>query len=235
MNKNAYIGMDVEKLFKNSIPHQRAVLETLREYFNIGGEFAKAYKTGTDSGKSDVILKFSDGNTLSANIKAYKAGFNQITRLKIPAFCSQFAVPELQVMLEEGAVRVAKRAGRFILESDEEWVFNILNPLAEKILRFSIARLENPELLVLFDRITGTMLLYDMRKLLDNLDYKISFSKRGIINIGEFFTIQRKGGNGVHSLHIERTSLEHPGNNLQVKMNIRKFVLKHEPIVSFIP
>jgi hypothetical protein len=227
--------MDIERLFKNSVKLKPEVLGKLRSHFLIEGQFAAAYSTGTDAGKSDVVLKFSDGRTLSANIKAFKAGFNQITRLKIRAFCDQFNLQSLVSIFEQGVIRVAARKGRFILESDETLVFNALNPIGSKILQFSIARLENPELLVLYDRVANTMLIFDLNHALNHLDYSITFSKRGIIKIGRYFTIQRKGGNGVHSLHIEKTSLEHPGNNIQVKMNLRTFIVENKPVVSYRP
>jgi hypothetical protein len=234
-NRNAFIGMDVERLFKNSIKSRSNVLRALRDHFRIDGEFAAAYSTGTDAGKSDVVLKFSDGRTLSANIKAFKAGFNQITRLKIGAFCQRFGLETLTEIFEQAAIRVAGKKGRFILDVDEGRLFKALNPIAATILKFAIATLENPELLVLFDRTANRMLIYDLDQILNTLDYRITFSKRGIIRIGEYFTIQRKGGNGVHSRHIEKTSLDHPGNNLQIKMNIRSFVAENIPLVTYEP
>lgn len=202
-NRNAFIGMDIERLFKNSIQHHPVVLEKLKDNFKIEGEFAKAFSTGTDSGKSDVILRFTDGTSLSANIKAFKIGFNQITRSRIATFCKTLGIESLQSLFEEAVVRVAGRKGAFIQEQDRQRVLDVLEPIAERIMRFSLARMENPELLILFDRTAGSMHLYDMHELLDNLNYEISFSSRGIIKIGKFFTIQRKGGNGVHSLKIE--------------------------------
>lgn len=79
------------------------------------------------------------------------------------------------------------------------------------------------------------MNLYDLKDLLDNLDYEVTISGRGVIKIGKFITIQRKGGNGVHSIHIPKTSLAHPGNNLQVKMKVGAFVLEATPIVTYAP
>ncbi|MEP7149114.1 MAG: hypothetical protein ABI857_09550 [Acidobacteriota bacterium] len=232
-NRNAEIGMDVERLFKNSFD-DLSVIAAIKNRFGISGAFAKAFPGGKEGGKSDVLLRFAD-RTLSANIKAFLAGFNQITRMTINSFCSQFGLQDLRSILEKGAIRVASRSGRFILESDEPLIHESLTPIAKAILEYSLSRLENPELLVLYDRANNRMLLYDMREMLDNLDYEISFSKRGIIRIGRFFTIQRKGGNGVHSLHIEKTSLLHPGNNLQVKMNIRAFVKLTEPFFVYQP
>lgn len=226
--------MDVEKLFKNTIGRHPDVLDKLRLHFGIRGDYAKSFSTGTDAGKSDVIVRFTDA-TLSANIKAYKTGFNQLTRTTISSFCKEFNLGYLQQVFEEGALRVASRSGRFIQESDVPLIIEAISPLATAIVHFSLARMENPELLVLYNRGTNTMNLYDMRNLLDNLNYEVSISGRGVIKIGEYITIQRKGGNGVHSIHIPKTSLAHPGNNLQVKMKVGTFVLYTIPLLYYTP
>lgn len=233
-NQNAHIGMDVERLFKNSIGRYPDVLSKLKLHFGIKGEYAKSFSTGTDAGKSDVIVRFTDA-TLSANIKAYKTGFNQLTRTTIGSFCKEFNVGHLQTVFEDGALRVASRLGRFILASDEAAMIAAISPLARAIVHFSLARMENPELLVLYNRTTNVMNLYDMKDLLDSLNYEVTISGRGVIKIGRFITIQRKGGNGVHSVHIPKSSLAHPGNNLQVKMKVGAFVLETTPIVTYNP
>jgi len=226
--------MDVERLFKNSIGNYPEVLQALKARFGIEGEFAKAFSTGTDAGKSDVIVRFTDA-TLSANIKAFKSGFNQLTRTTITSFCKEFGIEHLQSTFEEGAVRVAAKKGRFILACDEATIVETIGPLARSIVQFSLSRMENPELLVLYSRSTNTMNLYDLNHLLRSLEYEVAVSARGIIKLGKYITIQRKGGNGVHSIHIPKTSLAHPGNNLQVKMKVGSFVSDTKPIVSYTP
>jgi len=233
-NQNAIIGMDIERLFKNSIGNHPEVLGVLKQHFGIQGDYAKSFSTGTDAGKSDVIVRFTDA-TLSANIKAYKTGFNQLTRTTISSFCKEFDVEHLQKIFEDGALRVASRSGRFISADDEKLITYSLSPLVRAIVHFSLARMENPELLVLYNRTTNIMNLYDMKDLLDNLDYELTISGRGVIKIGKYITIQRKGGNGVHSIHIPKTSLAHPGNNLQVKMKVGTFVLENKPLVGYSP
>jgi hypothetical protein len=230
---NASIGTESERLFKNTIRAHKEVTDRLREYFDIDGEFAQSYLTGGESGKSDVIVAFTDGTRLSANVKAYSAGFNQLTRLTIAAFCKEFNLQHLRTTFETGAVRVAGKTGRFIASDDERKIRAAIEPLAKQIVHFSLARLENPELFVLFNRKTQTMHVFDMKRMLNDLDYSINISPRGIIKIGEFITIQRKGGNGVKFGHIEKTSLDHPGNNLQVKMKVGSVVDRLEPIVNY--
>lgn len=233
-NQNAYIGRDVERLFKNTIGDHLDVINFLKKHFGIRGEFAKAFLTGTDAGKSDVMVRFNDA-TLSANIKGYKTGFNQLTRTTISSFCIEFHLTHLQSIFEEGAIRVATSKGRFILETDERQIIEAISPVARSIVKFSLARMENPELLVLYNRTTNIMCLYDLNELLESFDYDVSISNRGVIRIGKYITIQRKGGNGSHAKHIPKTSLSHPGNNLQVKMKVGKFVEEVEPMATYRP
>ena len=177
---------------RNTIGRPSDVLDKLRRHFGIGGDYAKSFSTGTDAGKSDVIVRFTDA-TLSANIKAYKTGFNQLTRTTISAFCKEFNLGHLQPVFEDGALRVASRSGRFIQESDVPLIVDAIAPLAVDIVHFSLARMENPELLVLYNRGTNTMNLYDMKDLLDNLDYDVSISSRGIIKIRKVHHDPAKG------------------------------------------
>src|SRR5687768_4929485 len=185
VNINPEIGAETERLFKNTIRKQASVLLTLKQHFGIDGDFATSYKTGTDLGKTDVILRFSDSKTLNANIKAFKPpGFNQVTRCRIESFCKRFDRPMLRPIFERGVTRVATRCGPFISEGEVLEVCESLTPIARQILQFSISNLENPELLVLYNRNSGTMHVYDLKSVLDGLDYTVSITGRGVIKIG---------------------------------------------------
>lgn len=234
-NENPAIGTAAERLFKNTIGRHPEVLDTIKTHFSIRGNFARAYKTGTDAGKSDVIVAFDDQTRISANVKAFSAGFNQLTRTTIGSFCTEFAISELRPTLEAGAIRKAGRTGKFVADSEQELVLAAFAPIARRIVHYSLANLENPELLVLYDRGANRMHVYDLAEMLANLDYTTTISARGTIKIGEYVTVQRKGGNGVKFNHIAKTSLAHPGNNLQVKMKVKAFVQNVDPIVSYTP
>ena len=61
-----------------------------------------------------------------------------------------------------------------------------------------------------------------IRFLIKNASNNIGFTEKGIIRLGEFVTIQRKGGNGKHII-IPKTDWNHPGNQLQFKFSPLKF------------
>lgn len=58
--------------------------------------------------------------------------------------------------------------------------------------------------------------------LIENSINNVCFTEKGIIRLGEFVTIQRKGGDGRH-ITIPKTDWKHPGNQLQFKFSPLKF------------
>lgn len=183
-DKNAAIGTDAERLFKNSVGRHPNVIYAIKSRFGINGNFARAYKTGSDAGRSDVIVAFDDNRRLSANVKAFAAGFNQLTRATIATFCNEFNLGSLRSGIEAGAIRKAGKTGRFIDAADELTIIAAFQPIVQRIGHFSLARLENPELLVLIDRNANRMHLDDMADVFRNLHYTVTLTPRGTIMIG---------------------------------------------------
>ena len=86
MNRNAFIGRNVEILFKNSVGDNPSVIKKLQEIFTIEGRFLQAISTGMQNEKADVKLEFADGRNIDANVKAFKessVSYNQLTRTSL--------------------------------------------------------------------------------------------------------------------------------------------------------
>src|SRR5260221_13638067 len=100
--ENAAKGDKNERLFSNTIKNEPAVLSRLKEYFGIEGDLAKAYPTGAAGGKADVILSFTGGKHLSANVKSFgKVGVNQATRGTVHSFVEHCGLADLSELLEQ--------------------------------------------------------------------------------------------------------------------------------------
>jgi len=95
MNRNAFIGQNVETLFKNSIGDHPLAIQAIQEKFKIDGVFQSAMKTGIHGEKVDVKLGFACGHNIDANIKAFKeeSGFNQLTRTSVSHFAVSLKLP----------------------------------------------------------------------------------------------------------------------------------------------
>ena len=102
---------------------------------------------------------------------------------------------------------------------------------AKDILKWAFSYKESREILVIYERDTSTMSIYAMREVFRNLGTETKLTKKGSIAIGKSVVIQRKGGNGVHSLDIPKDSLKHPGNNVQVKLKMKEFISEMESIL----
>jgi len=226
MNRNAFIGQNVETLFKNSIGDHPSAVDAIRDKFKIVGYFQGAMKTGIHGEKVDVKLGFSCGHNIDANIKAFKeeSGFNQLTRTSVAHFCQVFDITERRCELEDIVVNKSKNTNHPLF-SESDWLNwkPFFTSRKTDILRWCMSSAPSREILVLFNRTSSKMLIYSMKEAIHVLDGGIEYSKGGF-NIGECVSFQRKGGNGSLSRNIPKSSIKHPGNNVQLKLKVNKFV-----------
>lgn len=231
-NRNAYAGMNIESLFKNSIGDNPKVIETIRGIFKIEGRYLESIKSGIHGEKADVKMEFACGHNIDVNIKGYKSGFNQLTRTTVKKFGEMFDLSEDDIQeLENIVVEKSKnsRNALFPENKQDKWrSFFCKN--AKKILRWGFSYKQNREILVLFDRETNIFRIYQMKEVLSRLDTDIQMTKGGV-NIGNCVSFQRKGGNGSLCKNIPKYSISHPGNNLQLKLKIHKFIESYNSLL----
>lgn len=239
MNRNAFIGRNVEVLFKNSVGDHPDVIERIQGYFGIKGRYLNSISTGIHSEKADVKMEFADGHNVDCNIKAFKASsasYNQLTRTSITNFCTLFFDDSMKAELERLFVDRARKAStQTFPEHVREWVGHAFQDKGTAILEWAFSYKQSREILVIYERDSSTMSLFPMKEIVKKLGKSVGFTKKGSIGIGTCVVIQRKGGNGVHSKDIPKDSLRHPGNNVQVKLKMKEFmtVMEHELLASY--
>ncbi len=235
MNRNAYIGRNVEILFKNSIEDNPSVISKIQNHFGIKGRFLNAVSTGIHSEKVDVKIEFADGHNIDANIKAFKktsVAYNQLTRTSITNFCKLFFNEETQKELEQLFIAKAKNVkGHVFPDSVKDRIQKTFQEKSTDILKWAFSSKQSREILVIYERSSSTMFIYSMKDVFKKLGSSVSFTARGNIAIGETVVFQRKGGNGVHSLNIPKHSLKHPGNNVQLKLKMNEFIKEMDGIL----
>jgi hypothetical protein len=233
VNRNAYVGRNVETLFKNSIGDHKDICEIIRSIFKIKGHFVTAISSGVHNEKVDVKIEFSCGRNVDANIKAYKKtiAYNQLTRTTLRNFCEKFNLQCLD-LLQDLFIKKAKHINsKLIPEDKQSEISYLLQPIAKDMVEWSMSYKKAREILVLYERIEGIMYIYSMKDVLKNLNYDVVFTSKGNIAIGHSIIIQRKGGNGIHIHGIkDKGDLTHPGNNIQFKLKISDFVKEMESI-----
>jgi coenzyme F420-reducing hydrogenase beta subunit len=97
---------------------------------------------------------------------------------------------------------------------------------------------EKLKLLIIIDKIQRKIYLFCMddviKFVIEDAENNVGFTKKGIIKLGRFVTIQRKGGDSV-TIKIPKTDWKHPGNQLQFKFSPLKFAqsVESEQAIKF--
>ena len=235
LNRNAYIGRNVEILFKNSIGDNPSAIAAIQRHFNIAGRFLGAISTGIHAEKADVKMEFADGHNVDANVKAFKessVSYNQLTRTSLANFCRRFDLTREQPKLERLFISKARDvSGKLFPEAVQDEMRPVFQRIAGDVLSWSFSFKQSREIVVVYERDASLMLLYPMREVIRELGTALSFTKKGNIAIGNCVIFQRKGGDGIHAAGIPRDSLRHPGNDVQLKLKMNDFVSQMQGIL----
>lgn len=232
-NKNAITGKNIEYLIKNSIVDHPDVINKLKQHFKIQGELDNTTVDGIYGDKSDVKIYFSCGHHIDVNVKGFKAsvGFNQLTRTSVSRFCDLFNLDaDKKQELVNIVVAKSKNTNNplFTEEQRQKWG-GFFKDNAKNMLKWGFSKNASREILILYNRDTSVAKIYPMKEVLNRIPTDVSFTKGGF-NIGSCISFQRKGGNGSLSRHIPKTSIQHPGNNIQMKIQLNKLIEILEPV-----
>jgi hypothetical protein len=135
---------------------------------------------------------------------------------------------EIYNIIKEAALRISNNSRAQFIEGENQTVIkNFFSNNYETIITEIFTRNEEDLLLFLINnKMDKIIYIYRMNDVLEflneNISDNISFSNKGIIKLGDFLSVQRKGGNGKH-IKIPKTDWKHPGNQLQFKFSPLKF------------
>ena len=230
-NKNAILGRNVEILFKNSVRDNPDVVSKIKSHFGILGKLDASMQSGIYGEKADVKIGFTCGHNIDANIKAYKRkfAFNQLTRASVDNFCERLKIDDNdRKKLINMVINKSKNKDSYLFpkENVEYWK-NLFESKKENIIKWAFSKNPSREILVLFDNDEEIFRIYPMKSVLKNISKELKHTKGGF-NIGNCISFQRKGGNGSISKKYSKSDIRHPGNNIQLKLKINKFIPEME-------
>lgn len=227
-NTNAASGKKGEALLRDTIADHPDVIEALRKAYRIPAEFTGTMRTSTGQ-KCDVKIDF-DGRNIDASVKSYKgSGSNQIARWSVDNFAKEFGLSDvIREELRELILAKIRSDSELPLfpENKQEMFKEIFDPLLADIIKKSFSDVPGREILVLFNSVEGTMRIWKMRDVVNRIPLILDYTRDGNILIGECVGLQRKGGNGKR-VKVPKTSPAHPGNGVQTKLYIQKFIRLH--------
>lgn len=205
--KAARIGLDSEKDILNAINKNEIfrnhILEGLKELgFAQKGELS-CFKKERRS-KKDIIIKNND-ELLGVSIKSSrKTSFHHLDRRWLDDWKSFLKMPKnIYTIIKSSILRKASQSrSKFIIESDRKLIKEFFQEKYEIIIKEIFMRDEEDLILLLINnKLSKEIHIYRMDECLDfikeNIKNNIGFTdKGGLIKLGDFIKIQRKGGNG---------------------------------------
>lgn len=239
--KEARIGLDSEVEIVDRINTDDKFQKSLRNCLIVlGFNLKNKIKACKDGVKTDIFIKI-DGK-IGVSIKSStKTSFHQLDRRRLEVWMSLLNMPvDIFETIKESILRVSRNSSdKFILESDRAKVKDFFAEHLKAILNEIFRKREhNLKLLMINDKRKGKIYVLNMDEVLnflfENSSNNISFTEKGIVRIGNFITIQRKGGNGKH-ITIPKIDWKHPGNQLQFKFSPLKFAehIEETKVIKF--
>ncbi|MHA1470872.1 MAG: hypothetical protein ACTSSP_09980 [Candidatus Asgardarchaeia archaeon] len=229
--KEARIGLDSEKDIINMINISKEFQDSLRRcLITLGFNPEKKIIARKNNTKTDILIKISDKEEIGVSIKSStRTSFHQIDRRRLEEWKAFLGIPnDIFEIMKEAILRVARNSrDKFILEEDRDKIREFFANNFKKIIYEIFRKKEqNLKLLMINDKRKRRIYIFNMDDalvfLFENARNKIDFTKKGIIRLGDFITIQRKGGNGKR-VTIPKTDWMHPGNQLQFKFSPLRF------------
>lgn len=189
--------------------------------------------------KCDIAIKAqglaSSGQQVCISLKTVtNASFHQLDRRWLDEWRSKLEMPnEVYEILWEAILRKARaesgnRKAVFIPPEHRKVVGEFIKSKLDVIIREVFVKDEaDVKILAIWDRTTrggGELCLFNMDDVISFLSrQEVSFSEEGIVRIGKYVTMQRKGGDGSH-VKVPKDDPKHPGNQLQFKFKPLEFM-----------
>jgi len=236
--KAARIGLDSENdiifMVSNDEDFRVRLEKCLMSLGYTFGEKIRASKDGISNRKKTDVLLRAD-TEIGVSIKSStKTSFHQLDRRRLEVWRQFLKMPDdIFETIKQAVLRVAKDPNaKFILETDRNTIGEFFAQHLKLMLDEVLVRGEqNLMVLMINDKITNKIYVYRMRDVLDflfeNAKNNIWFTDKGIIKLGDFVSVQRKGGNGKR-VKINKHEWTHPGNELQLKFSPLEFARSTE-------
>jgi hypothetical protein len=177
----------------------------------------------TDRKKCDILLKGKE-TCICISLKTItNASFHHLDRRWLEDWKEILGMADYVYEIFHNAIlRMARNRKDVFIRPDEQPVIrNFLREKLDIILREAFISNETDlKIFAIWDKLKYSQIFFFKIEDLINFFSKseICFTNKGIIKIGDFITIQRKGGDS-SKVRRAKTDPKHPGNMLQFKMN----------------
>lgn len=225
-------GFKHEQLFTDLINNNPSFNELLCNYLGIEGSLRATNVKGYE--KSDVNLSFNN-NVIGCSIKSAKANFNQLDRRWLKDWVSILNMPQnIQNYIQFGldTMRNKEPNSRLIHTQYENEIINFFeNRLNNLLIELFTRGDKKVKLFVAYDNVKDIWYICNMKEIMNTiLDSSITVSKKGVLKIGDYLSMQRKGGDG-NVVNPPKSSPLHPSNNIQFKIKPLSIIEAVNPFI----
>jgi hypothetical protein len=227
--KEARIGLDSEKDIVNIINTNEQFRNSVKRCLeNLGFCLGKEIKARTDNMKTDIFIE--DDLQIGVSIKSStKTSFHHLDRRWLEEWKKVLTMPDdIFITLKEAIMRIAKNSkDYFILPQDREKIRDFFAKHIENVINDIFTHGEKAlKVFMVNDKRKHKLYFFRMEDVINflvkNILNNITFSRKGIIKLGDYITVQRKSGDS-SKITIPKTDWNHPGNQLQFKFSPLKF------------
>lgn len=233
---NTSQGRNNKELLKNSLPDHPQAFAIAKQIAGIADSamLQDSNVIVQTTRKVNVEFLFAGYNKpLTFNVKSFKdAGYNHLERRKLNQFCSLNEIQRDDESLLRRMILAKAAGGRacpFVPHNNREQVTRIFSHI--DVGSGALLGNDRPNALALYSVHDRTFKIYDMSKhVIPRIKGQpISFTNTGSnIQIGKYIVIQRKGKESL-DIGDSMTDINHPANNIQIKMLVKKFYLEVNP------
>lgn len=144
---------------------------------------------GPKNTKADLLISLTNQKIIGISVKASKTNLNQISRITLSRFakCLQLSSTSIQIFQQSIDNYRIYNQKFFIEPKNQKYIKLELENRLEDLINLIFLNNEKILIFVIHDRIKHELFFYHMQQLVDFLKNScITFSKKGIIKIGDF-------------------------------------------------
>jgi len=226
------LGAKFERLLRDSIKKNPVNADCISNaIYGKKGLFKNIYVVGGNNEKSDVIIEYDYSNIIGINLKSGQTDLNQVMRLWANELSVVGVSTAVISIIDNCLLDAALKKGFIMRPIDQSTVKSNFAANLKKVMEYIFTRNNSSVNVWGITDLTVKPVktyLYKMDEVIKFLSAQtITFSKNGVMNIGNYLTMKRKGGDGGSSVSKTisgKPNPKHPGNQLQFQMKILSFV-----------
>ena len=224
--KEARQGIEAERKLIEYFSNNKNALASCAQKLNIKLPNSFIVVKPSNRVKCDLMIKGEF--TICISVKTVTdASFHQLDRRWLSDWQKILNMPEdiYEVLLDSILRKAKDPKAVFILPKDRDKISKFIKDNLSVILKEIFIRDEDDlKILIIWNKRNNVLCMFNIQDVISFfIKQPISFSNEGIIKIGKYITIQRKGGNGSR-IKKPKTDPTHPGNQLQFKFKPLEFM-----------